>query len=188
MPLIERGDRACRPALGEDDHRGIGESELEVAIARAQVARELESSGVGGLDDVRGGQIVDQRKLGVDAEPCQDQMVRLGCGKRGDDQLAGPLLERRDDALVFGVARVGDAVQRARVDDQRGDRPSSARTISSALHAIGEPSPRPTAVERMRRGPSSRVVLPIASRMMSACERPVSAAIRRSAAASRSSR
>jgi len=188
VALIERRERVRRALVGEHHDRRVRQSELEVAIPRAQLPRGLQPAGVECLDGVGDRQVVEQRQLGVDTETRQDQMVGFGGREGGDDQLARPLLQRREDRGVVGIVGVRGAIERARVDDQRADRPSSSRTISSALRAIGAPLPRPTAAERSRRGPAACVVREIASRMISACERPDSADIRRRTAASRSSR
>jgi hypothetical protein len=143
------------PLLGEHDDRGVREPELEIPVPRADLAGSLEPASIERLHRVRDRQVVDQRKLGIDAEPCQDQMVRFGRGERRDDQLPRPVLQRRDDRGVVGVVGIRGAVESAGIDDQRADRPSSSRTISSALRAIGAPLPRPTPAERSRRGPAA---------------------------------
>lgn len=136
------------------------------------------------------GQVVEEGELGVDTKAGQDEVIGL-CRREGrDDELALPGIQQREGDLVVGIGGVDGGVQRARVDDQRGDRPSSRRTISSAWRAIASPLPRPAPAERRRLGGAAAeaVASAIASRMISACERPVSAAILRSAAASRSPR
>lgn len=186
--MVECRQAPRRPLIGKDHHRGIGESHLKIAILGAKLPRGLEPSRVECLDRVGDRKIVKQRQLGIDAEPTQHEVVGFGRSEGGDDQLPRPSFQRLDDRRVIRVVGVSSAIQGARVDDQRAYRPSSRRTISSALRATGSPLPRATPADRNRRGPAARVVLLIASRMISACERPDSAANRRNAAASRSSR
>jgi hypothetical protein len=188
VAVVECRQASCRPLIGEYDHRCVGESQLQVAVLGAQLAGGLEPSRVERLDRVGDGEVVEQRKLGVDAEPAEDEVVGFGGGEGGDDQLPGPGLQRGDDRPVVGVVGVSGTVEGTGVDDQCAYRPSSRRTISSALRATASPLPRPTPADRSRRGPAACVVRATASRMISACERPDSDAIRRSAAASRSSR
>lgn len=75
---------------------------------------------------------------------------------------------------MVGIVRVDRRVERARVDDQRVDSPSSRRRISSARRATPSPLPRPAPAERKRRGAAgyAAVAAAIALRMIEAWERP----------------
>jgi hypothetical protein len=103
--------------VGEDDDRGVGETELEVAIALAQLACAPESAGVQRLHIEHLGEVVEVGELGVDPESGEDQVVGF-CGREGrDDELAVPALEQLDGRAVLGVAGVDGGVERAGVDD-----------------------------------------------------------------------
>lgn len=141
MPLVEGRKRVGRPLVGEHDDRGIREAKLEVTITRAELVSRPQATLVERLHGVGDCEILEQRKLGIDAEATENQVIRLGRCERGDHELARPLLQRRENRRMIRVSGVGGAVESTGVDDQRLYRPSSSRTSASALRAIAAPSP-----------------------------------------------
>jgi hypothetical protein len=144
MALVECGQGASRPPIGEDDDRRVGKAELEVPVPRADVPRSDEARRVERVDQVRACQIAEKTQLGIDAQTAQDQVVRLARRKGGDDKLPVPSRKRPARGLMVGVGRIGGRIEDPGVDDQRPRRAaSSSRTIVSACRPIGSPVPRP---------------------------------------------
>jgi hypothetical protein len=86
MSLVECRERVGGPLSSEYDNRGVGEPELEVSVARADLSGRSEAASVERLHGVGHRKILEQRQLGVDPEAGQHQVVGLGRRERGDDQ------------------------------------------------------------------------------------------------------
>lgn len=76
------------------------------------------------------GEVGDESRLGLPADPRPEQVRDLGDDERRDDQRAGVRLEQLEACGVVRVVGIDVRVQRPGVDDQR-DGALSERRISS---------------------------------------------------------
>jgi len=108
---------------------------------------------IGGVDRLQHerhtGEVPEEARLGLPAEPCPEQVGDLGDDECGNDEWAGVRLQQFEARGMVRVVRVDVRVQRASVDDQRdGD---SARMISSTRSEMSLRPLRPAAAAPSRR-------------------------------------
>ena len=189
MALVKGCDGPCVPLAAKDHDGRVCQTYLKVSEALTHPPRRVDPARFQRIDQVSAGQVLEESQLGVDPESCKDQVVRLYRREGGDHQFALPIREQRPRRAVIGVGRICRGVQNPGIYDERLRRdPSSPRRMASAERPTGSPLPRATPCDLNFRRRAGAVAAAIASRIISAWDRPVCAARRRSAAASASSR
>ena len=95
--LVEAGDSIGPMSVGQYGKRGVGEAQLEVAVAARQVAGHSQLLAIEAIDDEGSRrEVVEEGELDVDAEPGEDQVVGLGDRQLRGDELPSLAFEERD--------------------------------------------------------------------------------------------
>ena len=135
VPLIE-GEQTARPmAMGQDDHREIGEAEVQVHVTVVQAQDQAVLLPGQSVDlETSFGQVGQERTGGASAEAPAQHVVDLGAHRPRDDQCPGLVLEDSAYHLELGITTIGEGDQRSGVDDQ-GQLPNPWRRSSSGRSA-----------------------------------------------------
>ena len=78
-------------------------------------------------------QVIDEGQLDLDAEPIEDQVVRLGDGEFRRYERLGFLEKNAGDSRVAGLVRIGLGVKRSGIHDEGHQRLPIKRSYSSLL-------------------------------------------------------
>lgn len=137
VPLVEREDAVRAIATGQHDDRGVCEPDSEVAVRRDDIA------GLGGIALVErrevvpaGRDLVEERKLRLDADAGCDEVVELGEDERGEDERARFRVEHPASRLMLLLSSVERLEESACVEqNQSWPKPR----IASSQSVIGLP-------------------------------------------------
>ena len=130
VAVVDGGDGVDAKSFSDSDDRRIDEAEIEIGVA----VDELGSSLI-----VRRGEVIDagvtagepgeERGFGGGSDPTVEQPAHLDDHGGGNDDRAAVMIEPVIAGLVVGVVAVSDRDEGARVDDDGGHEPNSARRI-----------------------------------------------------------
>jgi predicted nucleic-acid-binding protein len=140
VALVERQHVARVVALGEHDDRGVGEADVQIAVALDDLACS------GNVEFVEDRQLVDaaldlleQRDLGWDAGVFRDQGIELGEDEWRQDSRRGCLAQRAGALLVPVLVGEERGEQAARVEKDHRPKPSSNSSARSAMSGAPRP-------------------------------------------------
>jgi hypothetical protein len=151
VALIE-GEQTARPmTMRQNDHREVGEAEVQVHVTVVQARDQavLLSSQSVNLE-TSFGQVGQEGTGRTSVEAPAQHVVDLGAYRPRDDQRPGLVLEDSAYLLELGITTIGEGDQRSGVNDE-GQLPNPCRKSSSGRSATDWPSPSADPVRLNRR-------------------------------------
>jgi hypothetical protein len=130
VAMIQGRDVGHSESLGQRHQRGVGRAQLDVSVPNHELGYPQPVGRVHGFGrEGPAGKIAEEEDLGVRTQPLTDQVGGFADDELRDDERPGVGGEQLQALGVMTVVAIDIRIERAGVDDERGQR-ASARRIS----------------------------------------------------------
>src|SRR6185436_11455106 len=175
VAVIEREDVAAVVTLGQNDERGIGESDVDVAVGLDHPSRLRDVADVERREVVRpASHVLEKQQLGFRPAEFLNQVVDLRQHEGRQNERRLRVAKRTRAGLVMTLVLEQRGENAARVEQDHSPKPPIKSPARSAI--VGSPSFTPGSGTRGAGARRTGTAEAIASRITSASDRPWSCA------------